>query len=639
MPSRHVSRVAEYLEQSYGAERVARLGRYQYWSKAALLRAICQWAGLPKQKAEALIASDAISTRGDKQLRWADLFASGAYSLPPHHPTTVNYIFNRLHPLPRTLAAQEHRLVLCGEPIDQVVPLAYPEQHGPATQLDAADCDALGLPRISLVAGRPLEILDEAISWVHRDEDRSFDLPRIKNDASETFRLLAQGRTAGVLDLEGIGMRALLQRERPANMAQLIQLMTLSVGGREPPRRSPPGTVIADCQLAYRCAYVKAHYPVSYYTALLTHVCRNRRSLARVLREMGQEGIRLLPPDINLSSYGFTPQAATRIRTGLIVVAQMGERAAAEIMSVRRGGAFHSHLDFCRRTDPKLLHHRLIENLIKAGAMDSFGWTRSQMLAKLDEAIGQPRSQAVRASGSIQMEMFPATSPSESDDDLEPPDVPDLPLNLRLQYELQAAGHAISGDPLMPFRELMERCRIDRAPVSLSPRAEGRDLYLAGMVNQIEPATLPSPEEPSVWLDFDGVLVAVTEPLFEAHRQELRSNEPLMIGGIITCRDNICLLNAHTIVTLMKTHQQASQSRQIVLDLENQNKHTVRTLRQICGQFPGPTPVVVIHYESSGRFSLHKLESSRVTVCPPLLNNFRKVLTGDRVRVLGYGEE
>jgi len=237
------------------------------------------------------------------------------------------------------------------------------------------------------------------------------------------------------------------------------------------------------------------------------------------------------------------------------------------------------------------------------------------------------------------MEMFPSPAPGESDDDAEPPDVPDLPLNLRLQYELQAAGHAISGDPLAPFRELMERCRIDRAPVPLSPRNEGRDLYVAGMVNQIEPAALPSPEEPSVWLDFDGTLVAVSASLFEAHRQELRGNEPLMIGGIVACRDNICFLNAHTIATLMKTHQQASQARQIVLDLENQNKYTVRTLRQICGQFPGPTPVVVVHYESSGRFSLHKLESSRVTVCPPLMNNFRKVLTGERVRVLGYGEE
>jgi hypothetical protein len=98
-------------------------------------------------------------------------------------------------------------------------------------------------------------------------------------------------------------------------------------------------------------------------------------------------------------------------------------------------------------------------------------------------------------------------------------------------------------------------------------------------------------------------------------------------------------VRAHTIGSLIKVHQQASQARQVVLDLERENRHTLRTLRQICGQFPGTTPVVPIHYEASGRFALHKLEACRVTVCPPLINSLRKVLEADRVRVVGYGEK
>jgi len=637
VPSRYLSRVIEHLEQSYGSERIARLTRHQYWPKQALLEAICRWSGVPKQKADALIASDAIPTRGDKPMRWADLFSTGAHSLPPHHPSVLGFIFNRLHPLPRALAVQSNRLVLSGEPIYQVVPLAYPEsKEVGATQLDAADCDALGLPRISLAASRHLDVLDDAIGWVRRERERTFDLSTMEED-SETFRLFAQGRTAGVPGFEGVTFRALLRHERPSSFEQLVHLMTMNLGGQTPTHRSPAGTVIADCRLAYRCAYVKAHYPVSYYTALLTHVCRNRRRLARILREMAEEGIRLLPPDINLSSYGFA-QVGERIRTGLSVISRMGERAAAEINAVRRGGAFHSLLDFCRRTDPKLVHHRLIEHLIKAGAMDSFGLRRSQMLAILDRAIGQPRSQPARLPDSVQMELSLSLPQNESEDEVEVPDLPELPLHLRLQYELQAAGHAISTDLLSPFLELLDRCRIARAPVALSSRIVGRDLYLAGMVNQIEISTLPTPEGPVFWLDFDGVLVAVPEPLFEVYGPLLRGSEPLMIGGKVVCHDQQCYLRAHTISSLIKIHQQVSQARQIVLDLENENKHTLRMLRQICGQFPGTTPVVVVHYESSGRLALRRLEASRVTVCPPLLVSLRKVLDADRIRVVGYGE-
>ncbi|KPL06539.1 hypothetical protein AMJ85_10245, partial [candidate division BRC1 bacterium SM23_51] len=588
VPARHLPRLVEYLAENYGRERIARLGRHQYWPKQTLVETICRWVGLPRQKAEALIAAEAISTRrmaGGGSLRWADLFRGGARSLPSHHPSALSFVFDRLHPLPRALIAQGNRLVLSGEAIDRVVALAYPSGENAVTQLDAADCDALGLPPLSLVTSRSLDILDDAIGWVRREKDQTFDISEIESEDSETFRLFGRGRTVGVPGFEGVAQRSSLRRERPANLERLIRFKTTSPSGRNPATYTPPGTVVADCQLAYRCAYTKAHYPVSYYTALLTHVCRNRWRLARVLREMAQEGIRLLPPDINLSSYGFA-QVGERIRMGLVVISQMGEKAAAEINSVRRGGAFHSLLDFCRRTDPKLIHHRLVENLIKAAAMDSFGLRRSQMLAMLDRAIGMPRSQPARPGASLQMEFeFPSLAAGDSEEDLKPPDLPELPLHLRLQYELQTAGHTFSADLLSPFDDLLGHCRIARAPVALSPRMEGRDFYLAGMVDQIERANPQEPEGPAGWLDFNGVLVAVPKRLFKPQGQTLRGREPLMIGGKLVCHNDECYLQAHAIVPLIKVHQQASQARRVVLDLEKENKHTVRALRQICGQF------------------------------------------------------
>jgi len=637
--SRHLPDVIEHLRQTYGSEKIARLGSYDYWPKSQLLEELCRWVGLPRQKAEALIASEAISTRSSDSLRWEDLFQNGARTLSPHHPSVLGFLFGRLYPLPREMSSQDTRLVFSGEALSAVVPLAFPGGGEPTTQLDAADCDALGLPRLGLVANRSLDILNEAIGWVRREKDRTFDISEIEDGDPETFRLFGQGRTAGIPGFESVVVRSLLRRERPTDIEKLIQVKTFGSGKRTSTRGTPRGTVIADCRLAYRCAYVKAHYPVSYYTALLTHVCRNRRRFARVLRELAQEGIRLLPPDINLSSYAFT-QVGERIRTGLIVVSQMGEKAANEIISVRRGGAFHSLVDFCRRTDPKLVHIRLVENLIKAGAMDSFGLRRSQMLGMLDHIVGRPRPQPVRRVSSVQMEFeFPAIVEEEEPDEIEPPDLPELPLHLKLQYELQAANHTISADLLEPFADLLAKCRIGRPPVQISSRLEGRDLYIAGTVNQIERASPADPDGIGAWLDFEGVLVAVPQPLLETHERVLRSSEPLMIGGKAVCRSGECYLRAHTITTLIKIHQQAAQAKRVVLDLAEENKRTVRTLRQICGQFPGETQVVAVHYEAIGRLGLKKLESMRVIVCPPLLNGLRKVLGPERVRVIGYGED
>jgi DNA polymerase-3 subunit alpha len=412
-----------------------------------------------------------------------------------------------------------------------------------------------------------------------------------------------------------------------------------STGGRSIDDGSPPpGARIAECRLAYLCGYVKAHFPVSFYAALLTHICRSRRRLARALRELRQEGIRLLPPDINMSSFRFT-QVGERIRTGLIVVSKMGEKAAAEIDAVRRGGAFHNLQDFCRRTDPKLINHRLVENLIKAGAMDTFGLRRSQMLAMLDRVMGMPRMQPADSAASVQMEFrFGNQDPAPPDEELEVPDLPELPPNLRLQYELQTASHTISAELLSPFEDLLTSCRIARAPVALSQRWEGRDLYLAGTVDQIERSGETAPNGTAVWLDFAGVFVAVSDRLFDATAPQLRSNEVLVIGGKVVRQNDECHMQAHTVIPLLRVHQQASQAMRVVLDLENENRQTVRALRQICGQFPGKTPVVAVHCEAAG-VGLRRLQSSRVTVCPGLINSLRKVLDRERVRVVGYGDQ
>ena len=154
--------------------------------------------------------------------------------------------------------------------------------------------------------------------------------------------------------------------------------------------------------IAYYTAYLKANYPVEYMTAVLTNEAQGQDWMIKValaVAEARRMGIHVLPPDVNASQENFSVEGDA-IRFGLGAVKNVGGGAVQEIIRAREsGGPFTSLVDLCARVDGRLANKRVLESLIKAGAFDSQGEPRAQLLANVDQALaGAQRAQRLRES-------------------------------------------------------------------------------------------------------------------------------------------------------------------------------------------------------------------------------------------------
>src|SRR5262249_24097175 len=151
----------------------------------------------------------------------------------------------------------------------------------------------------------------------------------------------------------------------------------------------------------YQTAWLKANYPVEFFSAMMTNDMGDTAKLSILIGEARQFHIEVLQPDINESGVYFTPSAskagpATAIRFGLAAVKGIGEVAVRGILEARKkGGKFTSLSDLCERLDGRTVNRKCLEALIKSGACDSFGETRSTMYSKIDRVL-------TRAAGIIQ---------------------------------------------------------------------------------------------------------------------------------------------------------------------------------------------------------------------------------------------
>src|SRR5438067_1603770 len=142
--------------------------------------------------------------------------------------------------------------------------------------------------------------------------------------------------------------------------------------------------------LAFQTAYLKTHYPMEFMAALLTSQAGSTDEVVKYINECREMGIPVEPPDINFSDADFAPHGEA-VRFGLSAVKNVGRNAIDSIIQARAEvEKFSSLFEFCEKVDLRLLNKRVLESLIKSGAMDSLG-TRAQLMAGLDRAIERGR--------------------------------------------------------------------------------------------------------------------------------------------------------------------------------------------------------------------------------------------------------
>ena len=211
--------------------------------------------------------------------------------------------------------------------------------------------------------------------------------------------------------------------------------------------------------VAYQTAWFKVHYTREYMAALLTSVLDSQAKVAEYITECRDNGIQLMPPDINESGADFTV-AGEYIRFGLVAVKGVGRGFINGLLEEReKGGPFTSFPDFCQRLIDNDMNRRVVESLIKCGAFDSMGYRRSQLLqvyGPVIDSIAQQRRKNLEG----QFDLFGGGGAEESAlPELVLPNIPEFTRHERMTMEKETTGLYLSGHPMDEYREAVKRAR------------------------------------------------------------------------------------------------------------------------------------------------------------------------------------
>lgn len=242
--------------------------------------------------------------------------------------------------------------------------------------------------------------------------------------------------------------------------------------------------------IAYQTAYLKAHYPVEFMAALLSGDIPGRNftrkdSLVEHLEDCARMNIEVVPPDVNTSGDDFTV-ADSKIFFGLSAVKGCGGSAAESIVNERQEhGRFRDLFDFCERVDASACNRSAIETLIKAGAFDSFGVRRSQLLAVIERAM-QAGAAALADRRSGQQTLFGGADDDESEVvEAALPDVPELEEREKLLFEKEVLGFYLTSHPLAEHAATLSTF-CSHTTTELSDVPHRSEVIMGGMLSAIK---------------------------------------------------------------------------------------------------------------------------------------------------------
>src|SRR5215203_5027096 len=224
---------------------------------------------------------------------------------------------------------------------------------------------------------------------------------------------------------------------------------------------------VAYSVLSYRTAWLKAHYAAEFMAALLSSEIGNTDKVVQYINEARELDLEIMPPDVNESGFKFTVVGDRRIRFGLGAVRNVGEGAIASIIAGREAAPYTTLAELVERVDLRLCNKRVVESLIAAGACDSLGGHRKQLLEALDRALQEAQlRQAEREAG--QGSLFGEAANDRNDENVNGsgprdlpavPSLPEIPAwseAERLAKEKEVLGFFISGHPLERYRQEVE---------------------------------------------------------------------------------------------------------------------------------------------------------------------------------------
>jgi DNA polymerase-3 subunit alpha len=287
--------------------------------------------------------------------------------------------------------------------------------------------------------------------------------------------------------------------------------------------------------IAYQTAYLKAHYPVEFMAALLTCDMDSTDKVIKNISDCREQGIEVLPPDINTSGLSFTVVDKS-MRFGLGAVKNVGSGAIEVILEARNEGPFKDIFDFCERVDLRRVNKRVVESLIKCGAFDSTGAHRASLMEGLEAATSYGQKvQEERASAQTSLFGTEEVVSSNGSKGMRLPSIQEWHDKEKLAYEKEVLGFLITGHPLDRYLDDIRRltsCEI----INLAEQTDGGEVRICGIVSGLkEIITKKGLGERMGFVTIEdltgSVEVTVFSDIYATAAHLLKSDDPLFIIG------------------------------------------------------------------------------------------------------------
>jgi DNA polymerase-3 subunit alpha len=376
--------------------------------------------------------------------------------------------------------------------------------------------------------------------------------------------------------------------------------------------------------VAYQTAYLKTHYPVEFMAALLTSETSKPDSVVKYIGECREMSIRVEPPDVQVSGARFTPQITSggeAIRFGLAAVKNVGGNAIESILKARAevGGRFKSLWEFCEKVDLRVMNKRVIESLIKAGALDSLG-TRGQLFAAIDKAMERAlKAQRDEAQGQSGLFGLFDDAPARGHNADALPPAADWEEGDRLANEKEVLGFFVSGHPLDKYAEKLRNLTgvisiaeaLERKPPERrwgGQQDAADEIQVAGIMHGLRVQKTRRDGKlyaQAVLEDATGKIELIVFPRdYERLAEQLKVEAPVLIRGTLSGdEDSAPKISIGAIQALDAVQVKLPTGIRIRINMERATEEMLAGLKSAADAAPGPGKVM-LHLEKKGEYAV-----------------------------------
>jgi DNA polymerase III subunit alpha len=483
---------------------------------------------------------------------------------------------------------------------------------------------------IALYRPGPMELIPEFISRRHGEVKIEYEHPLLEPICRETYGIMVYqeqvmqsaqalaGFTLGGADL----LRRAMGKKKVEEMAKQREIFVrgcAKVNNIPAPKANQIFDLLekfagygfnkshaaAYAVVAYQTAYLKANYPVEFLSAMLTNDMGDTAKVSILIQEARVFGVDVLAPDVNESQVAFAPaRNGTVIRFGLAAIKGVGEVAVQSILDAReRVGKFTSMADLCQRVDGRTVNRKVLEALIKSGACDCLGENRATLFARVDHtlaraaAIAQDRQRG-QASLFGGFEETMTSGPEEAN-----PPLPDWPEAERLAAEKELLGFYVSGHPLRPFADVLERYSLSNTitAAQVQPRALTR---IGGMITAIQQGISKKSNKPYAMVTVEDLLGTIQmlcmNENYDKYRELLVLNKPILVIGEVNNGEDKPKIFPQEIIALEDAPRRFTKQVHFRVNRAELDAGGLQPLFELVKAHPGKCPVFLCLKQPSG---------------------------------------